>query len=96
MSKLCFYICISSFWVLCSSGCSTLRTVPHFTLNSPKLYSGTRMDLDAMKHNKDYVLKKYNVDAPSNPKLDLPFSFLMDTVVLPVVFPVALSDAIFE
>jgi uncharacterized protein YceK len=97
MIKLSFYSIIILFYVICSSGCSTIRTVSHYTLNSPKLYSGSRMDLDAMNQNQDYVIKKYNVGAPLHPLFDLPFSFLFDTIIFfPVALPVAMSVAIFD
>ena len=83
------------FLALFLNGCATLRTVPHFTINAPKLYSGTRMDLDAMNQSQDYVLKKYNAEAPSHPKLDLPFTLLLDTVVLfPVTLPIAIGEVL--
>ena len=83
--------------VLFLNGCATLRTVPHFTLDTPKLYSGTRMDLDAMKQSQDYILRKFNAEATSHPYLDLPFSFFGDTVVLfPVTLPIAIGQALFE
>ena len=97
MNKLSFYIIIIVLYVLCSGGCATLRTVSHYTLGSPKLYSGTRMDLDAMNQGQDFVTKKYNTEAPSHPMLDLPFSFLFDTVIFfPVTLPVAAGEAIFD
>jgi uncharacterized protein YceK len=85
------------FLTIFLSGCATLRTVPHFTLNTPKLYSGTRMDVDAMRQKRDYILKKYNVDPPTHPRLDLPFSFIFDTAILfPVTLPIAIAEAVFE
>lgn len=85
------------FVILFLSGCATLRTVPHFTLDTPKLYSGTRMDLDAMNQRQDYIIKKYNVEAPSHPRLDLPFTFFLDTAVLvPVTLPIAIGEALFD
>ena len=84
------------FFIIIPGGCSTLRTTSHYTLGSPKFYSGTRMDIDTINESEDYVLKKYNVKGPENPKLDFPFSFIFDTIILPVVIPIALSDAIFE
>lgn len=85
------------FLTLFLNGCATLRTVPHFTIDTPKLYSGTRMDLDARSQSPDYILKKYNAEAPSRPDLDLPFTFLLDTVVLfPVTLPIVIGQALFE
>jgi uncharacterized protein YceK len=95
--KLGFQIMLFMFLTTFPSGCATLRTVPHFTLNTPKLYSGTRMDLDALRQRRDYILEKYNVDAPMRPGLDLPFTFLLDTVILfPVTLPIAIGEAVFE
>jgi uncharacterized protein YceK len=55
------------------------------------------MDLDAMIQSQDYILKKYNTEAPSRPDLDLPFTFLLDTVVLfPVTLPIVMGQALFE
>lgn len=95
--KLSPVVILFLFLVQFLSGCATLRTVPHFTLDTPKCYSGTRMDLDAMDKRQDYILKKYNVGPPSHPRLDLPFTFLLDTVVLlPVTLPIAIGETLFE
>jgi uncharacterized protein YceK len=96
MQSLYFWAGTMMFFLIIINGCSTLKTTAHYTLGSPKLYSGTRMDLDTINKSEDYVLKKYNVKGPDNPNLDLPFSLLLDTAILPVVIPVALSDVFFE
>jgi uncharacterized protein YceK len=55
------------------------------------------MDVDAMRQKRDYILKKYNVDPPTHPRLDLPFSFIFDTAILfPVTLPIAIAEAVFE
>ena len=91
------HVILFLLFALCLSGCATLRTVPHFTLDTPKLYSGTRMDLDATHQEPDYILNKYNVEAPAHPRLDLPLTFLLDTVVLfPVTLPIVVAEALFE
>ena len=90
------HVILFLFLTFCLNGCATLRTVKHFTRYTPKLYTGTRMDLDAMNQKKNNILKKYNVEAPSHPKMDLPFAFLLDTVILfPVTLPIAIGEALF-
>ncbi len=85
---------------LLTTGCATLTTATHFTPESPMVYSGTRLDLHASA-NHDEVLRvykdKYGVEPPACPKLDLPFSLLLDTLILfPVVYPIALYQAVFD
>ena len=96
MNRHYFYIIAILILILYLTACSTLQTTNHYTRNSPKLYSGTRMNIDAITQNEDYLVKKYNIVGPENPKLDLPFSFLFDTVILPVVLPVALFEVMFD
>jgi uncharacterized protein YceK len=94
--------CTSFFLVflLSTSGCATLTTASHFTSESPKLYSGTRLDLHAGAHHENIIKEykdKYDVEPPAHPKLDLPFSLLLDTIILiPIVLPVSLYQAVFD
>ena len=87
------------FLVLTTS-CATLTTATHFTSESPMVYSGTRLDIHASAHH-DEVLRvyreKYDVEPPAYPVLDLPFSLLLDTLILvPVVWPLVLYQAVFD
>ncbi|OGW46340.1 MAG: hypothetical protein A2078_01575 [Nitrospirae bacterium GWC2_57_9] len=81
-------------------GCATLTTASHFTAESPKIYSGTRLDIHASRHNEDTLRvyrEKYGVEPPAYPVVDLPFSFLFDTIILgPVVLPIVLYQAVFD
>ncbi|HSB33562.1 MAG TPA: YceK/YidQ family lipoprotein, partial [Nitrospirota bacterium] len=81
-------------------GCATLTTASHFTKDSPKFYSGTRLDMHARALHEDALLAykdKYGVDPPDYPGIDLPFSLLFDTVILvPIVLPVVLYQAVFD
>jgi uncharacterized protein YceK len=86
-------------FMLSTTACATLTTTSHFTKESPKIYSGARLDLHASAHH-DEILRgyrdKYGVEPPDHPKLDLPFSMLFDTIILvPVVMPIVLYQAIF-
>jgi uncharacterized protein YceK len=81
------------FLILTSPGCGTILTASHFTIGSPKIYSGVRMDMDAMTTKPNVVRKKYNVDPLPFPMLDIPFSFLLDTIlILPMTLPLAIGD----
>ncbi len=78
-----------------SAGCATVRTVPSLASpEHPKIYSGTRLDLNAVSEN-EAALKKFNAKAPEHPLIDLPFSALLDTLLLPVTLSVATYELIF-
>jgi uncharacterized protein YceK len=83
-----------------TSGCATLTTMSHVTRESPLVYSGTRLDIHASAGNENTLRiyrEKYGVEPPEYSKLDLPFSFLLDTIILiPIVMPTALYRAVFE
>jgi uncharacterized protein YceK len=83
-----------------STGCATLTTAAHFSSDSPLFYSGTRLDLHARAQDKNILRlyrEKYGVEPPAYPNLDLPFSFLFDTLILiPVVLPIAIYQAVFD
>jgi uncharacterized protein YceK len=87
-------------FMLSTTGCATLTTASHFTSGSPKIYSGTRLDIHASA-NYENMLRGYRdksgVKPPAYPKLDLPFSLLFDTIILvPMVLPVVLYPAVFD
>jgi uncharacterized protein YceK len=67
---------------LCLSGCATYRTLSRFDADRPKIYSGTRLDWNAA-FGRGSLVKKFGVEQPPYPILDLPFSFVLDTVMLP-------------
>lgn len=77
-------------------GCATIRTMPTLsTYGSPKIYSGTRLDLHALMENES-GLKKFKVEPPKYPLLDLPFSLILDTAILPATYPVATYEFLFD
>ena len=87
-------------FMLLATGCATLTTASHFTNESPMIYSGTRLDMHASAHDEkvlqDYK-DKYGIEPPAHPKLDLPFSLLLDTIILvPIVLPVVAYHAVFD
>jgi uncharacterized protein YceK len=46
------------------------------------IYSGTRLDWAAITNN-EAALKRFKVDPPCEPLIDLPFSFALDSILLP-------------
>jgi uncharacterized protein YceK len=87
---------IAAGMLVCLSSCGTLRTVSAASIESPKIYSGTRIDYYAIVGDTEHLEEKFNVRPPAYPFLDLPFSFALDTVVLPLTYPVSLYEAVFH
>ncbi len=83
----------------CLNACATYETISHFSIDSPKLYGGTRLDKAAISED-DLRLRvyqeKFDITPPENPGLDIGFSFVFDTLLLPVTLPIILYDVIFE
>ncbi len=75
-------------------GCATYRTISEAKPGSPKIYSGTRLDVNAIQGHEQALLK-FKTDPPQNPALDLPFSILLDTILLPLSFSISGYEALF-
>ena len=77
------------------TGCGTLRMMPSVgRSHAPKIYSGTRLDLHTVR--KDTAsLRKFQARPPEYPLIDLPFSMILDTLILPVTFPIATYEILF-
>lgn len=73
-------ICISGL-----SGCATFKTLDsHLPLSQRMfVYSGTRLDWAALTNN-DADLSKYKIAPPCYPLADLPLSFTLDSLFLPI------------
>jgi len=80
-----FLFFISVFFL---AGCGTLKTVSSAGPGTPKVYSGTRLDMEAMRGNTSQM-SKYRVPPPDHPAVDMPLSFVADTLLLPLTLPVA-------
>jgi uncharacterized protein YceK len=63
-------------------GCASVSTLDGSKLNMPLIYSGTRLDWYALQGGCCPV-QRFGSEAPSYPGVDLPFSVLFDTLVLP-------------
>lgn len=66
-----------------SSGCATVRTLDAAKPGAPVVYSGTRLDLYALRGG-CCAEDRFGAPAPAYPGLDLPGSALLDTVLLPL------------
>lgn len=77
------------------AGCGTIRMMPSVgSARAPKIYSGTRLDLHAISGSRER-LERFGATPPEHPWADLPFSFLLDTLILPVTFPIASYEFLF-
>ena len=77
------------------TGCATYRTISEAAPGSPKVFSGTRLDINAIRGD-EVGIRKFKVAPPPYPMVDLPFSLLLDTFIIPLTFPVATYEFIFE
>jgi uncharacterized protein YceK len=80
---------------MASTGCATYRTISEAAPGSPKVFSGTRLDINVIRGD-DVGVRKFKVAPPPYPMVDLPFSLLLDTFIIPLTFPVATYELIFE
>jgi len=78
-----------------ATGCATYTTLSASSIGSPKVYSGTRLDIHAIAGDAA-ELRKFKVAPPVHPKVDLPFSFLLDTIMFPLTLPAATYEFVFE
>jgi uncharacterized protein YceK len=63
-------------------GCASISTLNGAKTDLPIIYSGTRLDWYAL-HGGCCPEPRYGSAAPSYPAVDLPFSAVLDTLVLP-------------
>ncbi len=83
------------FLGLSSTGCSTYRTLESATPGSPTMFSGTRMNINAIRGD-SLGLRQFNARPPKYPWLDLPASLVMDVIMLTVTGGPAACYALFE
>lgn len=97
MNKKNFLIQLSALMLIfLSGGCATVRTVSSAGIDSPMVYSGTRLDYLAITGNSGQIETEFKVAPPAHPMLDIPFSIVLDTAVLPLTSSVALYEVVFE
>lgn len=80
--------------VLCS-GCATIQTLDvayRRAGNGPLIVSGTCFDAEAI-FDPQRAERRFGVDGPSLPWADLPFSLLLDMIVLPSALLIELMES---
>ncbi len=97
MNRIKTWLTLMALVVVCSlnGGCATYRSLDTATSDSPKVFSGTRMDIHAIRNDR-VALLKFNAVPPKYPWIDLPFSFIADFFLLFVTVPPATQGGVFE
>lgn len=67
------------------TGCGTVRSSEQVQADSPKVFSGTRLDLAALSADHETLdeFARFGIEAPLYPGVDLPLSLIGDTLLLP-------------
>ena len=79
--------------------CATIHSISAAKRDSPKVYSGTRIDVHALNHDTRYldsIYSRYGIRSPEYPGADLPFSFILDSFLFPLTSSVALYETVFD
>lgn len=76
--------------IMLSSGCASVRTLDAAQAGAPVIYSGTRLDWYSLQGG-CYPVERFGARAPKYAGLDLPFSLLLDTLLLPWALAVELG-----
>ena len=76
--------------LLLSSGCASVRTLHAAQAGAPVIYSGARLDWYSLQGG-CYPVQRFGAQAPQYPGLDLPFSAVLDTLLLPWALAVVLG-----
>ena len=78
-----------------SSGCATYRTISTAEQGSSKVFSGTRLDVSAIRGD-EVALRKFKAVPPRYPLVDLPLSIGFDIAILPLTVPIAAGELLFK
>jgi len=95
ISKTVATSCVLVVLSVASTGCATFSTISEATPGSPKVFSGTRLDINAIRGN-EIGNRQFKVAPPPYPIVDVPFSLFFDTLIFPLTFAVATYEFIFE
>ncbi|TJY58323.1 YceK/YidQ family lipoprotein [Sinimarinibacterium sp. CAU 1509] len=66
-----------------TTGCATGEVIHNYREGAPFFFAGTRLDLASLVEDEVQLeqFRKYGMDAPRYPLLDLPFSAATDAVI---------------
>jgi uncharacterized protein YceK len=87
-----FVMIATTLWL---SGCATIDSINTAERGTPKVFSGTRLDVAAIAGD-DSRLRRFRTAPPRYPWLDLPFSVIADLVIFPLTCGAAAYEAVFE
>ncbi|MGX5218025.1 MULTISPECIES: YceK/YidQ family lipoprotein [Pseudomonas] len=93
MTKHFFGIAPMLALLLVTSGCATVSTLDAAKADAPVVYAGTRLDWYVLNGG-CCPLDRFGAQAPAMPGLDLPFSALLDTLLLPLSLITALGGTL--
>ena len=82
---------VVALWV---GGCATVTSIDSAEHGTPLVYSGTRLNMSAIADD-ERGLRKFKTLPPGYPWLDLPFSLVADTFILPLSFGAATYEWLF-
>ena len=82
---------VVALWV---GGCATVTSIDSAEHGTPLVYSGTRLNMSAIADDES-GLRKFKTLPPGYPWIDLPFSLVADTFILPLSFGVAAYEWLF-
>lgn len=68
--------------LMLTGGCASVRTLDAAQVDAPIIYSGTRLDWYSLQGG-CYPMERFGAQPPKYAAIDLPFSFLLDTLLLP-------------
>lgn len=76
-----------------TSGCASIRTLDAAQIDAPVIYSGTRLNWYSLQGG-CYPVERFGAQPPKYAAVDLPLSFLLDTVLLPWAVAVELGASL--
>jgi uncharacterized protein YceK len=82
---------VAALWL---GGCATATSMDSAEHGTPLVYGGTRLDLAAVTKDEN-GLQQFRTLPPAIPWLDLPFSLVADTAILPLSIGAAGFDWLF-
>ena len=75
---------------LTAGGCATVRSLDAYREGDPLIMAGTKLNVAALNSRGAPAERFRNVVPPRYPALDLPFSLMADTLLIPMLFPAAI------
>ena len=78
-----------------ATGCATYQSISTAEAGTAKVMSGTRLNTIPLQGTEP-PSGKFKAAPPANPAVDLPFSFALDVLILPLTIPAVLYEGAFE